>query len=175
MFFRWLRRLFLIALVIGVFGVIAIGILSNEGIKRQDAIDAQMTRAIETAIAARLFEATRTVEAPQHQYRLITLNNGEPLLDVAERYRTTIEVLRMANSLLPTVDFGTGEIIVPEGVQVLDPPRSFDVYTTVAGDSLSTLAALNNVTLEQLAIDNPVLAQRELLPGDTVFIPQLLT
>jgi len=176
MFFRWLRRLFLIALVAGIFGGVAYYI--NQGINRDDdeRYDLQVTLAIQTAIAGRLFEATRTAEAPLPQYRLVTLANGEALLDVAERYNTTIEVLRMANKLLPTVDFGTGEtIVVPQGVEILVPPRSFRPYTAVAGDTFSTLATLNDITPEQLAMDNPVLAGRELLPGDIVFIPQLLT
>ena len=176
MFFRWLRRLFVLALVIGVFAIVAYGIQTSENVDREKEIDAQVTRAIETAIAARLFEATRTVEVPLPQYRLVTLTEGEALLEVAERYRTTIEVIRMANQLLPTVDFGTGEtIVVPEGVQILEPPRSFTVYTAIADDTLSALATLNDVTIEQMQIDNPVLAGRELIPGDTVFIPRLLT
>jgi LysM repeat protein len=176
MFFRWMRRLFLFALVIGIFAIVAYGIQSSERDELEREIDAQVTRAIETAIAGRLFEATRTVEVSLPQYRLVTLNQGEALLDVAERYNTTIEVLRMANQLLATVDFGTGEtIIVPEGLQVLEPPRSFTVYKAVQGDTLSALATLNNITIEQMQIDNPVLAHRELIPGDTVFIPQLLT
>lgn len=176
MFFRWLRRLFILALVIGVFAIVAIGIQATEGTERQKAIDAQVTRAIETAIAARLFEATRTVEVPLPQYRLVTLNQSQSLLSVAQQYNTTIEVLRMANQLLPTVDFGTGEtIIVPEGVEFLEPPRSFTIYIAIAGDSLNALAAINDITIEQMQIDNPVLARRELIPGDTVFIPHLLT
>lgn len=176
MFFRWLRRLFILVLVIGVFAIVAIGIQANEGTERQKAIDAQVTRAIETAIAARLFEATRTVEVPLPQYRLVTLNQSQSLLSVAQQYNTTIEVLRMANQPLSTVDFGTGEtIIVPEGVEFLEPPRSFTIYIAIAGDSLNALAALNDITIEQMQIDNPVLARRELIPGDTVFIPHLLT
>jgi LysM repeat protein len=175
MFFRWLRRLFILALVIGVFGAVGYYIFIDTTTDDDALYDLQVTRAIETAIAARLFEATRTVEAPLPQYRLVTLSQGEALLDVAQRYNTTIEVLRMANQLLPTVDFGTGEtIIVPEGVQVLEPPRSFTTYNAVQGDTLSALATLNDVTIEQMQIDNPVLAGRELIPGDIVFIPQLL-
>jgi LysM repeat protein len=174
MFFRWLRRLFILALVIGVFGAVGYYIFIDTTGDTGELYNLQVTRAIETAIAARLFEATRTVEAPLPQYRLVTLTQSEALLNVAQRYRTTIEVLRMANQLLPTVDFGTGEIIVPEGVQVLEPPRSFTTITVVEGDTLSALAAIHDVTIEQMQIDNPVLAGRELIPGDIVFIPHLL-
>lgn len=176
MFFRWLRRLFLIALVAGVFGGVAFFIQSNNQAEAQQLYNLQVTLAIETAIAARLFEATRTAEAHLPQFRLVKLSQGEPLVDVAERYNTTVQVLRMANKLLPDVDFGSGEtIIVPEGITELIPPRSFRPYIAVAGDSLRTLATRFDVSLELLQADNPVLAGRELLPGDTVFIPELLT
>src|SRR5687768_1731210 len=101
MFFRWLRRLFILALVIGIFGAVGYYIFLDTTRDDDELYDLQVTRAIETAIAARLFEATRTVEAPLPQYRLVTLTQGQALLDVAQRYNTTIEVLRMANQLLP--------------------------------------------------------------------------
>lgn len=176
MFFRWLRRLFLIALVAGVFAGVGYFINENNRTEMQELYDMQVTLAIETAIAGRLFEVTRTAEAPLPQYRLVRLEHGDALLDVAERYHTTVEALRMANKLLSTVDFGSGEtIIVTEGVRVLDPPRSFRVYRAVAGDTLSILATRFDVTLEQLQADNPVLVSRDLSPGDTVFVPELLT
>jgi LysM repeat protein len=176
MWFRWVRRLFLLALVAGVFAVVAYGIISGIGGDAKELYDLQVTRAIETAVAARLNDATRTAEAPLPQYRLIMLDNGEALLDVAQRYHTTVEVLRMANRLLPTVDFSTGgTLVVPEGVQLLDPPRWFNPIIAQPNDTLSALAAINDITLEQLQADNPVLANRKLLPGDIVFIPELLT
>lgn len=176
MLFRWLRRLFLLVVVVGVFAGVGYYIVRDSMKDTTQRYNLQVTRAIETAIAARLSDATRTAEAPLPQYRLVTLAKGEALLDVAQQYHTTVEVLRMANRLLPTVDFGTGEtIVVPEGVQVLDPPRWLKPVTAQPNDTLSTIAAVNNVTLEQLQTDNPVLTNRELLPGDIVFIPELLT
>jgi LysM repeat protein len=176
MLFRWLRRLFLFALVVAVFAVVAYFISSGDEGEIQGLYNLQVTLAIQTAVAGRLFDATRTAEASLPQYRLLRLGEGESLLSIAEQYGTTVEVLRMANQLLTTVDFGSGEtIIVPVGMQVLDPPRSFQAYVVVAGDTLNTLATRFDVTIEQLQADNPVLAGRELLPGDTVFIPALLT
>lgn len=176
MWLRWLRRLFLLALVIGVFVAVGYGIRSGMIDDQNKLYWLQVTSAVETAIAARLNDATRTAEAPLPQYRLITLKNGEALLDVAQKFHTTVEVLRMANKLLPTVDYGSGEtIVVPEGVQVLDPPRSFRPIEAQPGDTLDTLATRFDVTLDQLQKDNPVLAGRNLIPGDTVFIPELLT
>jgi LysM repeat protein len=176
MWFRWLRRLFLFALVVAIFAGIGYFVSKDASAKTHQLYDMQVTVAIQTAVAARLNDATRTAEAPLPQYRLVTLTNGEALLDVAQQYHTTVEVLRMANRLLPTVDYGTGEtIVVPEGVPVLEPPRWLKPIMAQPNDTLSTLAALNNITLEQIQRDNPVLANRELLPGDIVFIPELLT
>lgn len=176
MWFRWVRRLFILALVIGVFA--GVGWWINQGFRDDitKAYYAEVTTAIDTAIAVRLNDATRTAEAPLPQYRLVTVANGEALLDVAQKYHTTVEVLRMANQLQSTVDFGNGKpIVVPEGVQVLDPPRWFRHIEAQPNDTLDAIAAVNDITLEQLQQDNPVLAGRGLLPGDIVFIPQLLT
>ncbi len=81
----------------------------------------------------------------------------------------------MANGLAQDVVSGAGtELIVPEGVQTLTPARRLRQYEAVAGDTLSSIAEQNDVLLEYLALDNPVLAQRGLNPGDIVFIPTLL-
>jgi hypothetical protein len=171
----WLRRLFLVAVVVGTFAVVAFFIVGDSRSTVQQQYDLQVTIAIETAVANRLNIATRTAEAPLAQFRLVDLANGEALLDVALKYDTTVEALRMANKLLASVDFGTGQtIIVPEGIERLDPPRSFHTEIVQQGDTLSTLATRFSVPLEQLQKDNPVLAGRELLPGDIVFIPELL-
>jgi LysM repeat protein len=115
------------------------------------------------------------VEAPLRQYRVIPLTPSDTLSAVAERYNTTVEVLRMANALAPTVETGDGSaIIVPEGVQSLDPPRTLDYITAQPGESLESLAQRFRIPLNVLELDNPVLAQRRVNPGDIVFIPTLL-
>lgn len=172
---RVLRTLLLLLLIIALFGGVGYYIWTDSTAKARQEYQYRVTLAVETAIAKALFGATSTAEADQPQYRVVKMGNGEPLLDVALRYNTTIEVLRMANKLLPTVDAGFGqEIIVPEGVQVLEPPRSFRIYVALADDTLSTLADRNGVPLNLLQQDNPVLAARGLNPGDIVFIPELL-
>ncbi len=81
----------------------------------------------------------------------------------------------MANGLAPDVQTGSGvEIIVPEGVQLLDPPRRLQVIPAAPGDTLSSLAQRYRIPLEIVEMDNPVLAQRQLHDGDTVFIATLL-
>ncbi len=172
---RWFRRIFTLVLVLGLFAAVTYYIVQDSRKTQRSIYQERSTLAVQTAIAARLFELTRTAEANLPQYRLVKVEADEPLIDVANQYNTTLEVLRVANSLLPTVDFGDGSIIiVPEGVQTLDPPRSFATYTVQPGETLQLLADRFEVTLEQLQIDNPTLAQRPLVPGDVVFVPHNL-
>jgi hypothetical protein len=170
-----IRTLLTLILVAAAFGGVGYYIWNDSRNKTIENYNRNVTLAVETAIWSALYDATRTAEAPLRHYRLITLGENELLLDVARRYNTTVDVLRMANNLLPTVDAGSGEtIIVPEGVQELRPPRRFELYTAVAGDTLEVLAIRFNVRQDILEEDNPILAQRGIAPGDTVFIPILL-
>ncbi|MBL8153060.1 MAG: LysM peptidoglycan-binding domain-containing protein [Anaerolineae bacterium] len=172
---RLIRTLLALILVTAAFGGVGYYVWNDSRNKTIENYDRNVTLAVETAIWSALYDATRTVEAPLRHYRLITLSENEPLLDVALRYNTTVEVLRMANNLLPTVDSGSGEtIIVPEGVQELQPPRRFELYTGIAGDTFDSLAIRFNVRQDILEEDNPILAQRGIAPGDVVFIPILL-
>ncbi len=174
---RFIRTLFVLALVTAIISAVSMYIIDGENKKGELAYNDSVTRAVQTAVSDSLNNATRTLETSQSHYRLVVVSSEESLLDVAVRWDTTVEALRMANGLLATVDFGDGsEIIVPQGVQALDPPRTFPkpIYRAQAGDTFEQLAAINGIPVEILLEDNPVLAQRELLPGDLVFIARLL-
>lgn len=172
---RVLRNLLILAVVVGVFAAVALFINQGTVNELTERYHLQVTIAVETAIARALYDATRTAEAPLAQYRVITLDEDDTLTEVAARYNTTVEVLRIANGLAPDVESGVGvEIIVPEGVQTLDPPRRLKPYEAQDGDTLASLAERHRVPFEVLELDNPVLAQRGVNPGDIVFIPTLL-
>lgn len=175
MIFRWIRRFILLGIVVASFMVVIYFGLKTERQRVLNQYDRLVTLAIETAVANALNNATRAAEVDQIQYRLITLGQDEPLEDVAVRYHTTVDALRMANSLLPDVTHGSGEqLIVPEGVDRLEPPRRLHVYIAVAGDTLSSLASNFDVPLDVLEMDNPILARRGLIPGDMVFVADIL-
>ncbi|MBZ0282820.1 MAG: LysM peptidoglycan-binding domain-containing protein [Anaerolineae bacterium] len=172
---RWIRRLLILALLVTVFG--GVGFFIARGMQQELAnhYATSVALAVDTAVAGALFDATRTAEAALPHYILYQTGPAERLLDIAETYNTTIDVIRMANNLLPTVDAGNGEeIIVPVGVQFLDPPRRFELYIGGADDTLERLATRFNAPLEIMQSDNPILAQRGINPGDVVFIPRLL-
>lgn len=172
---RWIRRLLILALLAVVFGGVGFFISRGMQAELENHYATSVALAVDTAVAGALFDATRTAEAALPQYLLYKTGESERLLDIAQTYNTTIDVLRMANNLLPTVDFGKGEqIVVPVGIQFLDPPRRFEVYIGGADDTLERLATRFNAPLEILQQDNPILAQRGVNPGDIVFIPRLL-
>lgn len=173
--FYVVRILLTIAIVAGVIAAVGYFISNNTYQSAQDFYYRQVTVVVETAIAAALYDATRTVEAPLPQYRLVRLGTNESLADLAEQYGTTLAVIQMANGLAADVVAGSDQnIIIPAGVTALNPPRRLSVYIARAGDTLEALADSRDVPLELLQTDNPVLARRGLIPGDVVYIAVLL-
>jgi LysM repeat protein len=175
-FFRLLRLLLILILVGGVVGGVALFVITGSRQSQMAVYGRIVTAAVETAVAHALFDATRTAESPLSHFRLVVLLPDESLASLAERYDTTLEVIRMANGLPDTVERAVGgeRIVVPQGVQVLQPPRRLRIHTAQVGDTLEELAQSYGVSLSLLEADNPVLTTRSLMPGDIVFIAQLL-
>jgi LysM repeat protein len=176
LFRRFLRNLLILLLVAAIFASVSYYIYLDSQKKRIALSHDLVTQAVSTAIQDALYNATRTAEADEPHYITLKVGPTDSLLAIAEQYDTTIDVLRMANNLLPTVDFGDGsEIIITRGVKQLIPPRRFKKpYIAQTGDDLASIAARNNIDEKILAMDNPTLAKRDLNPGDKVFIPELL-
>lgn len=175
-FKRFLRFLILFLLVAALFAAVGYYIFTEDLRERTTLYQQNSTLAVQTAVSGALFDATRTMEGDQRQFRYLRVESTEALADVAERYNTTVEVLRMANNLLPSVDFGDGTmVVVPEGVRVLDPPRRYQTpYVAFQGDTLESVAARFNIPLEIIRLDNPVLVRRGVIPGDQIFVAELL-
>jgi LysM repeat protein len=99
------------------------------------------------------------------------LGENTSLAAVAEQNGTTLELLRMVNQLADDVTDGNGQlIIVPLNIVELDPPRVLQTYIVQPGDTLVAIAERNGLPLSLLESDNPILASRGLIPGDTVFV-----
>jgi hypothetical protein len=173
---RFIRNLLILLLVASIFAAVGYYIYRGDYNTRLKIYNDSVTHAVQTAIKDTLYNATRTLEANQPHYIVVKAAPEDSLLAIAKEYDTTIDVIRMANNLLPTVDFGDGsEIIIPRGVTQLIPPRRFKKpYYAVAGDDLTAIAARNGISEDILALDNPILAKRGVTPGDLVFIPELL-
>jgi LysM repeat protein len=173
---RLIRNLLILLLVASIFAAVGFYIYQDSKRQNEKIYYDSVTYAVQTAIKDALYNATRTLEADQPHYMVVKAGPEDSLLTIAKQYDTTIDVIRMANNLLPNVDFGDGtEIIVPRGVAQRIPPRRFKKpYYAVAGDNLTAIAARNNISEDILALDNPTLAKRGVTPGDIVFIPELL-
>lgn len=173
---RAVRLILILILLVVVFTGVGLYVVNEENTRRLELYNFSVTLSIQTAVSGALYDATRTAEAPLAQYRLITLEPGTLLLDLALQHHTTVEAIRMANNLRPDVDAGTGgeTLIIPEGIQVLDPPRRFKIYRASAGDTLDLIAANYGVPIDVMRKDNPLLVQRGIIPGDIVFLAELL-
>lgn len=173
-FFYYLRILFTIVFVFAIIGAVYYFMNTRTTEEQTLLYNRQATAAVETAVANALYAATRTIEAPLPHYRLIQVEAGESLEEVAKRFETSLEIVQMANNLPASVLTGDGgRVIVPQGVRALDPPRYFRLYSAIDGDTLAALAEQNELSLDLLQQDNPVLAQRGLIPGDIVFVAVL--
>ncbi len=172
---RIIRFILILILLAAVIGGVSYYIITHDYADRVRKYQINLTVGVETAVGNALFDATRTMESDEPHYRLISVPPSETLESVAAQYDTTVDVIRMANALAITVDTGNGTpLIVPQGVKQLDPPRRFVTITAGPGDTLAGIAAHNNVPIEVINADNPILAQRGVIPGDIVFVAQLL-
>ncbi len=145
---RFIRNLLILLLVVSIFAAVGYYIYRGDYNDRVKFYNANFTQAVSTAIQDALYDATRTLEADQPHYIVLKVGPNESLLALAQQYDTTIDVLRMANNLLPSVDYGDGtDIIIPRGITQLVPPRRFKKpYIAQKGDELSAIAARNNIS-----------------------------
>lgn len=175
MLYRFIRNVLILIMVVSVVGAVTFFVLTGDEERIKQLYNEQSTSVVQTAIAAALFDATRTVEGRLPQYRVVVVEDGESLESVAERYGTSADAIRMVNGLPPEVQSGDGgTVIVPEGVTEMIPARKLILYEAIAGDTLEIIAFKFDIQVELLMIDNPVLAQRGIIPGDTVFVPEVL-
>lgn len=171
MFYYRLRLLLTIIVVIAITGAVFYYISLRDyeaGIER---FHLQVTAAIATSVQETLFSVTRTAEAPGNMYQLVQLGQNENLDQLARRYGTTLEILQIVNGIAPDVTTGNGEtVVMPIAMQELEPLRTITVHKVQSGDTLLSISERYVVPLELLERDNPMLAQRKLIPGDTVFV-----
>ncbi|MBZ0289853.1 MAG: hypothetical protein K8I30_19680 [Anaerolineae bacterium] len=169
----FVRFLIIVLAAAAILGAVALRISEDEYANAVRLYNGQLTVVVGTAIADALNSATRTAEAPLKQYRLISVPINKALAEIAVEYDTTLEIIRLVNGLAPDVIAGDGgQLVIPEGVTTLNPPRRLIVYRAIMGDTLLALSQKHNVPLTILEEDNPVLARRELIPGDIVYIAE---
>jgi LysM repeat protein len=171
MLYYRLRLLLTIIVVVGITGAIFYFVSLRDYEANVTRFHLQVTAAVATGVQEALYSVTRTAEAPGNAFLIVQLGQNENLDQLARRYGTTLEIFQVVNGFAQDVTTGNGEtVVIPVAMQVLDPLRTITVYKAQSGDTLESIAERNIVPLEQLERDNPMLAQRTLLPGDTVFV-----
>lgn len=171
MFFYRLRLLLTIIVVLGITGAIFYFVSLRDYEASVARFHLQTTAAVATSVQEALYNVTRTAEAPGNAFMIIRLGQNENLDQLARRYGTTLEILQIVNRLAPDVTTGNGEtIVMPIAMQTLEPPRTIEVHIVQPGETLASIADRYITPLALLERDNPMLAKRRLVPGDTVFV-----
>lgn len=171
MLFYRLRMLLTIIVVVGITVAIFYYVSLRDYEVNVTRFHLQVTAAVATSVQEALYTITRTAEAPGNAFVLVQLGQNENLDQLARRYGTTLDILRIVNGLAPDVTTGNGEtVVMPIAIQTLEPLRTITVYTARQGDTLESIAERYITPLELLERDNPMLAQRGLVPGDIVFV-----
>ena len=96
------------------------------------------------------------------------LGKGENLLNVANKYNTSVKVLQDINNLYYLDDVREGmEIVVP-----LESKDYFNYYIVEKGDNLYAIARKYNINPELLANINGLNAEDYIYPNQQILIPK---
>ena len=91
---RFIRNLLILLLVASIFAAVGYYIYQGDRKQRIDTYNINLTHAVSTAIQDALFNATRTMEADQPHYILLTVGTQDSLSTIAQKYATTADVIR---------------------------------------------------------------------------------
>ncbi len=101
-------------------------------------------------------------------YDKYTLKENESLRDVANKFKTSIDVLKDINNIYFDSDVRVGmDIIVPKNKQ-----QYFNYYTIEAGDSLYKIAQRYNINPTLLASLNGLNMSDYIYPNQEILIPK---
>ncbi|MCL6589967.1 MAG: LysM peptidoglycan-binding domain-containing protein [Firmicutes bacterium] len=101
---------------------------------------------------------------------LYVARQGDTLYSLAQRFRVTVAAIRQANPFLEFLGLRTGLTICIPGTQPVTCPGGF-FYRVMAGDTLFSLAARYNATVDAILRANPGLDPNRLSIGRRICIP----
>lgn len=100
-------------------------------------------------------------------YKIYQVTASETLNDIAQKFGTTIDELRMINGLDLDKEITLGQyIIVPANQYTL-----FDEYTIQKGDTLYSIASKHQVSVMDLVKLNGLSENEFLYPKETLLVP----
>lgn len=102
-----------------------------------------------------------------------TVQSGDTLSSIAQRFNTTVSALQRANpNITNTNQITVGQQILIPGSLAVIPNTGQPVYVVKQGDSLSVIAATLGVSLSALEALNPQITTPSLIyPGEVLNIP----
>ena len=96
------------------------------------------------------------------------ISKGEDLASIAEKFNTSVEVLKDINNLIYTDNLRENmDIIVPKNAD-----NYFNTYTIETGDSLYKIARKYNINPELLASMNGLNMNDYIYPNQEILIPK---
>jgi uncharacterized protein YkwD len=99
-----------------------------------------------------------------------TVQAGDTLVDIAAKYDTSVEGLKLANNIANPQALQVGqELIIPAGTVRFDTPTS--IHIIESGDTFNRLAFLYGSTIEDIVTANPDLEPTALRIGQQVIVP----
>jgi LysM repeat protein len=101
----------------------------------------------------------------------VTVVSGDTLRKIADRCGTTVSALSLANNLSNVNLIYVGQVLVMPGA-LIKGSNNVDIYIVNHGDTLKTVAALFNTTLDTLLNLNPAITNANLIyAGQRVNVP----
>ena len=98
-------------------------------------------------------------------YKVYKIENGDTVEDIARKNYTTVDVLYELNG--PIGNFSVGEFIVVPNQDL----TNFKSYIVKNGDSLYSIARLNNISVDDLAMLNGINKNEYIYPNQELLIP----
>jgi spore coat assembly protein SafA len=101
----------------------------------------------------------------------VTVVSGDTLRKIADRCGTTVSALKLANNLSNANLIYVGQVLVMPGA-LIKGSNNVDIYIVNHGDTLKTIAALFNTTLDTLLNLNPAITNANLIyAGQRLNVP----
>lgn len=98
-------------------------------------------------------------------YKVYKIESGDTAESIAKKINTTVDVLEELNG--PISSFSVGEFIVVPS----QDSTNFKNYTVKDGDSLYSIARINNISVDDLAMLNGINKNEYIYPKQQLLIP----
>ncbi len=111
-------------------------------------------------------------EEPQERYGYYTIQQGDILWNIAQKYNTTVERLVELNNIKDSYDLYAGrKILVPLNNNGTIDQEDDNIYIVQEGDLIWTIAQKFNTTVEKLVELNDITSSYDLYVGKRLIIP----